>query len=171
MTTQIQFVMFSVFPLALAYAAASDLLTMTISNRVSLLLAAAFVAMAPVVGMDLITFAMHWAAGGAMLAVTFFLFAMGWIGGGDAKLAAVAALWIGWNPHILEFVGLASVFGGILTLAILGFRRIVMPAFVMRPAWVQKLHDDRTGVPYGIALAAGGLAVYPHTVWMGLVTG
>ena len=171
MLAEIQFVLFAVFPFALAYAASSDLLTMTISNRVPLLLAGAFVAMSPLIGMDLATFAMHWAAGGAMLVVTFFLFAMGWIGGGDAKLAAVVALWIGWPPQIIEFVALASIFGGLLTLAILVFRQMVVPAFVMRPRWVQKLHDDETGIPYGIALAAGGLAVYPHTIWMGLVVG
>ena len=171
MPVDFQFLLFAVFPFGLAYAGVSDLLTMTISNKVSLLLAATFVVMAPLAGMDLITFAMHWAAGGAMLVVTIFLFSMGWIGGGDAKLAAVAALWIGWNPQIIEFLALASVFGGLLTMVILGFRRITVPAFVIRPVWVQKLHDKRTGIPYGIALAAGGLAVYPHTFWMGLLIG
>ena len=166
-----QFLLFAVFPLALAYAAAADLLTMTISNKLTLLLAASFVVMAPLTGMDLVTFAMHGAAGGAMLVLTFVMFSMGWIGGGDAKLAAAAALWIGWNQQIIEFIGLASVFGGLLTLVILGFRKITVPAFAMRSAWIQKLHDKETGVPYGIALAAGGLAVYPHTIWIGLVTG
>ena len=28
------------------------------------------------------------------------------------------------------------------------------------------LHDQRTGIPYGIALAVGGLLIYPETmIW------
>ena len=52
--------------------------------------------LAPLTGMDLQTFGMHWAAGGIVLAGAFLLFAVGWIGGGDAKFAAAAALWLGW---------------------------------------------------------------------------
>jgi prepilin peptidase CpaA len=31
---------------------------------------------------------------------------------------------------------------------------------------VQRLHATGGGVPYGIALAAAALIVYPHTPWM-----
>jgi prepilin peptidase CpaA len=126
--------------------------------------------MAPVVGMDWQTFGLHWASGGLVFAVAFFCFAMGWIGGGDAKLASVAALWLGWDGSI-EFIALASIFGGVLTVLILVFRRSVLPAFVVRQPWVQRLHDERAGVPYGVALAIAGLATYPHSIWVGLVTG
>ncbi len=91
-----QQLLFAVFPLAMVYAAISDLMTMTISNRLTLILAAAFVVLSPVTGMDFSTFGLHWAAGGSVLAVAFLCFAFGWIGGGDAKLAvghgAVAGL-------------------------------------------------------------------------------
>jgi prepilin peptidase CpaA len=153
----------------MAFAAASDLLTMTISNKLTLGLVAAFVVLAPLV-MDWETFAMHWAAGGAVLAVAFFCFAMGWVGGGDAKLAFATALWLGWGSAI-EFIGLASIFGGALTLLIITFRRSVLPAFIIRQPWVQRLHDDGAGVPYGVALAVAGLAVYPETVWVRMVIG
>ena len=53
-----------------------------------------------------------------MLAVTFTFFAQGWIGGGDAKLAAATALWLGFD-HLLPYVLYASIFGGILTLAMI----------------------------------------------------
>ena len=167
LATTLHYLLFAVFPLAMAYAAASDLLTMTISNAVSLILVAAFVVTAPVVGLDLETFALHWAAGSAMLAITFICFAFGWIGGGDAKLAAVIALWLGWD-HALNFVVTASVFGGLLTLVILSFRGAVLPAFVIRQPWVQRLHKQNAGVPYGLALAAAALTIYPDTVWIRL---
>ena len=163
-------VLFVAFPLAMALAAVSDLFTMTISNRLTLGLVAAFLALSPVVGMDLHTFALHWAAGGAVFAVAFACFAFGWVGGGDAKLASVTALWLGWTATV-EYIALASIFGGLLTLLVLTFRRQVLPASIIRQPWIQRLHDERTGVPYGVALAAAGLAVYPHTIWMHLAIG
>ena len=163
--TVVTYIAFLVFPVGMAFAAASDVLTMTISNRLTLALAAAFVILAPLAGLDLEAFAMHFAAAGIVLALAFFCFAMGWIGGGDAKLATVTTLWMGWD-HGLEFIGLASLFGGALTLFMLSFRRSVLPAFIIRQPWVQRLHDKGAGVPYGVALAAAGLAVYPHTIWM-----
>jgi prepilin peptidase CpaA len=115
-------------------------------------------------------FALHWAAGGAVLAIAFGCFAMGWIGGGDAKLGAVIALWMGW-ADALAFVGYASVFGGILTLLLLGFRQTVVPVFVIRHVWVQRLHEQGMGVPYGIALAVAGVLTYWDSAWMNLVRG
>jgi prepilin peptidase CpaA len=165
-----QYILFAAFALAMAYAAASDLVTMTISNKLTFGLVVGFVAVAPFTGMDWRAFAMHWAAGGAVLAVTFFCFAMGWIGGGDAKLAAAIALWLGWSSAI-EFIGIASLLGGALTLILLAFRRSVVPVFIIRQPWVQRLHDDKAGVPYGIALAIAGLATYPHSIWMRVAVG
>jgi prepilin peptidase CpaA len=165
-----QAVAFFVFPLGLAFAAVNDLLTMTISNKLTLGLAAAFVILAPLTGMDLQTFGLHWAAGGIVLAVAFACFTFGWIGGGDAKFAAVATLWVGWGSS-LEFIGLASIFGGVLTFFLLSFRRSVLPAFIIRQPWVQRLHHEKSGVPYGVALAAAGLVVYPHTVWATMTIG
>lgn len=170
LATVIQHIVFALFPLGMAYAAASDLLTMTISNTIAIVLVAAFVVLAPLVGLDLKTFGMHWLAGGIVLAITFTCFAFGWIGGGDAKLAAVIGLWVGWE-HVLEFAVIASLLGGLLTLIILSFRGAVLPAFIIRQPWVQRLHDDNSGVPYGLALAAAALIVYPDTVWIKLATG
>ena len=89
------------FPALIGFAAASDLLTMTISNRVSLLLVGGFVVMAAFSGMGLEDFAWHVAAGIAVLVVAFGCFAFGWIGGGDAKVAAATALWFGFD-HLLD---------------------------------------------------------------------
>src|SRR5206468_4132264 len=100
-----------IFPALMAYAAASDLLTMTIPNRLSLALAGAFVAFAVLGALPLHSVLMHVGAGAAVLAVSFGLFAFGWIGGGDAKLAAATALWLGFDS-LLEYLFLASLAGG-----------------------------------------------------------
>jgi prepilin peptidase CpaA len=141
------------FPAMMAFAASTDLLTMTISNRVSLILAGGFFALALICGMSVMAFA---------------FFTQGWIGGGDAKLAAATALWLGFD-HLLPYLVYASLFGGALTLALLQFRLAPLPAMLARQDWVQRLHRKDGGVPYGIALAAAALAVYPDTRFMAVV--
>jgi prepilin peptidase CpaA len=162
---------FAFFPLLIAYAAASDLLTMTIPNLVTVALIAGFAVLAPfALGMDLQTIGLHAAAGAGMLAIGFLLFMFGWIGGGDAKIASAAALWLGVS-HTIEFVVWTSIIGGGLSLALLLLKQRLSPALAVRYAWLHRLHDPDTGVPYGIALGAAALLVYPQTVWITLVTG
>lgn len=155
------------FPALMAFAAFSDLFTMTISNRVSLLLIGGFFVMALLIGMGGAAVLSHLGAGLAVLAVTFTLFACGWIGGGDAKLAAATALWLGFDP-LMSYLVYASLFGGVLTLAIMRYRLMPLPGVLAGKEWALRLHRADAGVPYGIALAAAALAVYPHTVWMRL---
>ena len=153
------------FPALMAFAAASDLFTMTISNRVSLALAAGFLALARASGMAPYDILMHLGAGAAVLAVAFACFAMGWVGGGDAKVAAGAALWFGFG-HLLNYLLYASLFGGGLTLLLLQFRQWPLPYPFTGQAWLLKLHAKDSGIPYGIALAIGALMVYPETEWI-----
>ena len=157
------------FPALMAFAASSDLFTMTISNRVSLALTVGFFALALVMGMSLDEVAWHAGAGCAVLALTFGFFAFGWIGGGDAKLAAATALWFGFG-HLLDYAVYASLFGGVLTLLIIRFRVTPLPEKLAQQPWVQRLHRCDGGVPYGIALAAAALVVYPDTSWMHALT-
>src|SRR5258708_31542537 len=100
------------FPALMAFAAASDLFTMTISNRVSLTLAAGFLALALLSGLGFYDILSHVGAGFTVLTVAFACFAMGWVGGGDAKVSAAAALWFG-VCQLLIYVVLALVFGGV----------------------------------------------------------
>jgi len=153
------------FPALMAFAASSDLLTMTISNRVSLLLAGGFFALAVFSGMGTTEILLHLGAGAVVLVMAFGFFARGWIGGGDAKLAAATALWLGFD-HLLPYVIYASVFGGALTILLLQFRLATLPIWHASEDWVQRLHGKEGGVPYGIALAAAALAIYPDTPWM-----
>lgn len=158
------------FPALQAFAASSDLLTMTISNRISLTLVAGFFVLALVVGLSPMTVVAHIGAGGLVLLVAFIFFAQGWIGGGDAKLAAATALWLGFD-HLLPYLLYASVFGGLLTLILLMSRGLPLPPLLLRQAWAVRLHDKDSGIPYGIALAAAALTVYPDTVWMRAIAG
>jgi prepilin peptidase CpaA len=151
-----------IFPALMAYAAFSDLFTMTISNWISILLVAAFIVLALFLGLPASTIALHLASGLAVLALTFTLFAFGWIGGGDAKLAATTAVWMGFD-HLAEYGLGSALLGGALTLAILQFRRLPMPSWAQARAWIMRLHDKNNGVPYGVALAAAGLVLYPET--------
>lgn len=152
-----------VFPFLMAYAAASDLLTMRISNRVTGLVFAGFVVYAPVSGMGWAELSWHLAAGALTLVITFLMFARGWIGGGDAKLAASTALWIG-LAHLPDYLIMASLLGGPLTLAILSVRTHPLPKLVLKLPFAVHLHDAKTGIPYGIALAAAALLVLPNAV-------
>jgi prepilin peptidase CpaA len=152
------------FPALMAFAAASDLFTMTISNRVSLALVAGFLALAILGGMGINDLLSHLGAGAIVLAVAFGCFAMGWVGGGDAKVAASAALWFGF-AHLMNYLLYASLFGGALTLLLLQFRQWPLPLALTGQAWLLRLHAKESGIPYGIALAIGALMIYPETEW------
>jgi prepilin peptidase CpaA len=87
------------------------------------------------------------------------------MGGGDAKLAAATSVWLGWSL-VLEYSLIASVAGGVLTLGILLARQWPLPLSLLRHKWIERLHDAKTGIPYGIALSFAGLVIYPQTeVW------
>jgi prepilin peptidase CpaA len=153
------------FPALMAFAASSDLFTMKISNRVALALVAGFFALALASGMSPSDMLMHSGAALAVLAVTFVFFACGWIGGGDAKLAPAAALWFGFD-HLAPYLFYASICGGVLTLLVIRFRDAPLPMVLVGQDWAERLHRSDAGVPYGIALAAAALLIYPDTIWM-----
>ena len=163
--SSIEICLLVLFPVLMAYAAASDLLTMTIPNQLSLALVAGFLVLAVIGGLGAEAILLHLLAGGVVLAGTFAMFAFGWIGGGDAKLAAGTALWLGFTP-LPDYLFTAALGGGVLTLAILALRSLPLPRFALGWVWLCRMHDRQSGVPYGIALAAAALAVYPQSeVW------
>jgi prepilin peptidase CpaA len=157
----------TLFPAMMAFAASSDLFTMTISNRVSLILIGGFGLLAVMTGMSATGMLQHVGAGASVLVVAFALFSFGWIGGGDAKLAAVTALWLGFKDnHLFEYLIYSSILGGVLTLLLIQFRMLPLPHVLVGRDWIERLHRRGGGIPYGIALAAAALLVYPHTEWM-----
>ena len=155
----------TLFPAMMAFAATSDLFTMTIGNRVSLILVAGFGLLAVLTGASAADLLSHAAAAAVVLAVVVIFFTRGWIGGGDAKLASATVLWMGF-AHLADYLFYASLLGGALTLLIIHFRSKPLPRMFVGRLWAERLHRSDSGVPYGIALAAAALIVYPQTEWM-----
>lgn len=152
-----------VFMTALVIAAIGDAATMTIPNRLTLVLAAAFIVLGPFV-LDWQTYAMHLGAGAAMLAAAVVIFALGWAGGGDAKLFAATALWMGWTD-LPSYLFITALAGGALTLTLIALRNVPLaPPVVYERAWVARLLQPKGDVPYGVALAIGGVLTFPQSV-------
>ncbi|PXA99849.1 peptidase [Nostoc sp. 3335mG] len=150
------------FPVAMAIAASSDLATMRISNKLVLLLTASFFVVAIAINLPLQQFAMHVLCALIVLAVAFGLFALRLIGGGDAKLAAATTLWLGFGST-LPYIAYTALFGGVLTIVILILRGIPLSPLLARMGWLARLHNKRSGIPYGVAMAIAGITVYSHS--------
>ncbi|MGQ0674165.1 MAG: A24 family peptidase [Hyphomicrobium sp.] len=159
----VEYPLLLVFPMAMIFAGAFDLLTMTIPNRISMALLGAFFVIAPLVGMPVDVMLRHMALGAAVLAVGIAFFAMRWMGGGDVKLLAVASLWIGLDNFVM-YLAQVAVLGGVLAIAILAFRWMPVAALPL-PEWALRLHRQGTGIPYGLAIAGAALMIYPKTGW------
>ncbi|MBS0521142.1 MAG: prepilin peptidase [Proteobacteria bacterium] len=149
----------AVFALLLVAAGWQDLKTMRIANSLSIGIGASFVV---------------WAAAGVLLGRLQFLqlglalvcaagvfvlgalgFAAGAIGGGDVKLLAVASLFAG--PSLqFDFLAITALVGGVLGLAILAGAPIGPAGGRAGGAIRSRLQG---GLPYGPAIAVGGLWV------------
>jgi len=153
------------FPTLMALSASMDLLTFTIPNRLCAGIALGYLAFAVLLGAPFADILLNISCALVILTITFVMFSLGWIGGGDAKLAAATAAWLGWSA-ILDYGLAAALFGGFLTLIIIFARKAPLPATFGGIHWLTRLHDAKSGIPYGIALAAAGLMQYPNsTIW------
>lgn len=157
---------FVVFPFCMVFAAVSDALSMTIANRVPLLLLGVFLVVAPLTGMAWADIGMHFAAGALLLCVTFALFAMGGMGGGDAKLIAATGVWMGFGIPLMAYLLSSAAIGGLLTVAILSYRASALSHVTSQRMFFRNLSKDAGGVPYGIALGIGGLVTFPSSPLM-----
>jgi prepilin peptidase CpaA len=153
---------FLIVPLCLAIAAFSDLFTMTIPNRVSLIVALSFLIIAPFTGMPLQLITMHLLSGLMVFTICFALFAINAMGGGDAKLLAATAIWFGFDQSLLLFLTYVGLVGGVATLLILVVRTqsdMIMAVGLRVPNSI--LHAKK--IPYGIAIAIGGFMAFPSS--------
>jgi prepilin peptidase CpaA len=130
----------------LIVAAVIDMRTFTISNRLNLAVAS----LAPVYWLSVPLspwpgIAIQLGAGAIVFAILAGAFYAGMMGGGDVKLAAALALWF--PPGVtVKFLVLMSIGGGVLTLGLLAWHRA-------------KRREGRPEIPYGVAIAFGGLAI------------
>lgn len=154
---------FVILPLCLAMAAFSDILTMTIPNRVSIILAVSFFVVAPFSGMDLET--LGWSVAAALIVFSgcFALFALNVMGGGDAKILSAAALWYGFNIDLVAFLGFTGIFGGLLALIVLMIRANQNTLLVSPIPIPMHFFKDRAGIPYGVAIGVAAFATYPDS--------
>ena len=130
----------------LVFAAAVDVRTFTISNKLNLAVAL----LAPLYWLSVAL--PLWPDVGVHLAVSTGVFVLlagafyaGMMGGGDVKLAAALALWF--SPQsTIKFLVLTSLAGGVLTLGVLAWHRAMK-------------REGRPEIPYGVAIAFGGLVI------------
>ncbi|HEY2071107.1 MAG TPA: prepilin peptidase [Rhizomicrobium sp.] len=165
-----EFVVLVLLPGLLVAAASWDAASFTIPNFIPLALIASFALLIFAGHMTPAIFGGHLLAGFIGLIAGFTLFALGYVGGGDAKLFAATALMLGLDD-LPRFALIASVFGGGLTLSLLMMRKMPLPRAFAAQGWIARLHDDREGIPYGIALALGALVILPYTDLFRLATG
>lgn len=148
----------------MAFAAAMDMLTMTIPNRISLLLVGAFFVAAYFAALPMQQVLEHIGTGAFVLVICFALFAFGVFGGGDAKLLAASSLWIGFE-HLLDYVVCISLAGAVFAILFLFARSHFPEGSINVPRWVLRLQARESGMPYGLAIAAGALWIYPQTAF------
>ena len=161
--TLLQLVILAIFPALVITAALTDVASYTIPNRLNLILAAAYPAAALLLGRPLGEIGGDLAMGAGALVVAMGLFAAGWIGGGDAKLFAAVTLWLGW-PAAASFLMATALVGGGLALLLLNVRAAwLRPYLAGAPPWLARLTTTGEAVPYGVAIAVGGLVAFPQS--------
>ncbi len=146
---------------AMIGAAAYDVTTLTIPNWISLILVGLFPVLALSAGLSWSEIGIHAGIGFGALVLGMVLFATRVVGGGDAKLFAALSLYMG--TSIGTFVFAVAVAGGGLACAVLAMRSIALTGVTARFAWIQHLTRAGAGIPYGVAIAGGGLFVFPAT--------
>ena len=141
----------------LLWGAAADIASMEIPNRISILVAGLYPIAAFALGAPWQSIAVHLATGAGALLLVYILFNFGVFGGGDAKMIAAAAIWTG--PIVfLQFLFFTALAGGLLAMSVIAARGVLRPAD-SRPPFVNRLLQPTGGVPYAVAIAAGGIAV------------
>ncbi len=155
-----------VFPICMSFDALSDMLSMTIPNRVSIVLLLTFAVVAPLVGLPASQIAWHIAAGGIVFLACFACFALGAMGGGDAKLLTAASIWFGMNIQLFEFLTYVALLGGLLTIVLISVRNDRWAFVFGHFPFLRHLTDPKQGVPYGVAIGVAGLVFYPQTVFV-----
>lgn len=151
----ISFIIFAVFVFAMLSAARTDATTMTIPNWISLLLIGSFLILSPFIMTSWSMFGEHVLVGTSVFLFGFAMFAGGLFGGGDAKLMAATSLWWQW-PDLLFYIVWSAIAGGIIAAFILWCRKY-MPLTVLGRDWIYQLVKVQNDMPYGLALAFGGI--------------
>ncbi|MGV6800360.1 MAG: A24 family peptidase [bacterium] len=166
----LSYLFLSILPSAWIVAAINDLKSFKIPNWISVVLIAAFPLAAlyfqypPMLVLQCI------GLGVAMLVLGFALFVLNVFGGGDAKLLAATAPWIGPSVFIV-FLYKVVLMGGLFALILLLFRKTPALPVYAHSNVIMNLHQSGQQIPYGVAIAAGGLWALPGTHIFTLIFG
>ena len=156
------------FVSVMVLAAHRDAATLTISNRLVACLGVGYVPFALLSGLGFLNMGYALATGVSMLLMSLLLFSFGLIGGGDAKFAAVTSVWLG-PEGVLIFIACTTLIGGMLALALLIFRTLPLPAFLSGHAWVRRMREPTSSIPYALAMSPAALLAIPSTKWAALI--
>ena len=149
-----------------ALCAACDATSFKIPNRYVGVLMAAWPVAVVLSGGDLSVLIGGLSVGGLFLLVGFGLFAARLLGAGDAKLIAASGLWIG-PSAALPFLLYTTLAGAALGLVLLRARAAPLPAFASNLPWLVALHARERVMPYGVAIALGGMIALPGSALVG----
>ncbi len=147
--------LFLVLPLLVAAAAFYDASSMIIPNWLNGLIAVLFVPVAFAAHMPATEIGLNLILGVTAFTLGAGLFFLRVMGGGDVKMIAACSVWLG-LPMMMPFLLFTAIAGGALAAFALLARRIA-PVGVSYAGWARWLTERRTGVPYGIAIAAGAI--------------
>ncbi len=151
-------IILAIFGCLLLAAAVWDVRTYTIPNNLNLTIALLF----PVYGLfspHIIEWQNTFIIAGIIFACGMILFALRALGGGDVKLFAATALWAG-PAAIFDFLIVTTITGGVMALVMSSRSRFAI-AMTFDAVGRNGLRDAilNNVLPYGVAIAAGGLAV------------
>jgi prepilin peptidase CpaA len=141
----------------LLWLAVIDVRSRRLPTKLVLAVGALFFADALVLRLSFGDLVLHLAMALVVLLICAGLFAARMLGGGDAKLAAVIFLWAGLHLS-WPALTLISVIGTVVALISLATQNL-NPSHRLAPMRALAMFSGARGVPYGVALAAGGGAI------------
>ncbi len=146
------------FAAALVWGATSDLLWLRIPNWVVVTIAALY----PIYVMSTaqpVAWQGALVVAGLVFAIGFALYSFRLLGGGDVKLLAAVALWAG-PVQITAFMISTAIIGGLLAIVATTPLRLLLPYMAAATRVdVDMRQLVKLQIPYGVAIAAGGLIV------------
>ncbi|MET0546208.1 MAG: prepilin peptidase [Caulobacterales bacterium] len=155
--------LFLVFPVLAAIAAIYDAASMTIPNWLNAVIAALFIPVALAAHWSLPAIGTHLALGVVVFLIGAGLFFAKVMGGGDVKMIAACSVWVGLPiSSLLGFLAATAIAGGVLAAFALVARRIT-PAGLSEAGWARWLTERRAGLPYGVAIAVGGVFAWMNS--------
>jgi prepilin peptidase CpaA len=140
-----------------AAAAITDSLRRRIPNLLSAalaLLGAARIALALAAGGGAAALCLDVLAASAIFVLAAFGFRFGMLGGGDVKLLAAGVLWLG-AAALLPYLAATALAGGLLAVLFVAWRMARPPS----------ARGSGPSLPYGVAIAAGGILTTAGALW------